>query len=511
MAGDPYWNNVVLAMHMDGANNSTTFTELTGKTITPYGNAQIKTAQYKFGGSSAYFDGVGDYLSATITAIGTGDYTIDAWVYPTSVAAGYKTIFCLAGNINLTLNANTFAWYEGGLRITSPAITANSWYHVAAVRSAGVVSLYVNGVPAGATYSSALNITGTLATVGGISASEYLTGYIDDLRVTNGVARYTTNFAPPNRAFPDRLYTSLSGTVQDSYGANAERLIKSYRMSDGLLAGVAASDATTGEFTVDAEGAGKHFVVCQENYDPHYANVALDMRMDDVGLTDQKSHSVTAYASAARSSLASRFGGYSAKFNGTTDYLGVATSTDFDFGSGDFTIEAWVAIAAEKAVDSFHAIAALGWNDVAVNSYAFFFGLVNGPTGGRELRAYFTPTGVVSGLVMTSCPAGWALGEFAHVAVVRSGAMLRAYFNGVGGSPSVSPASVFAPTAQPLYIGNGHPANTVHHYLNGYIDSLRITKGVARYTQDFIPQPLPFASQTAPVENALIFDNITPV
>lgn len=44
MAGDPYWNNVVLAMHMDGANNSTTFTELTGKTITPYGNAQINRA-----------------------------------------------------------------------------------------------------------------------------------------------------------------------------------------------------------------------------------------------------------------------------------------------------------------------------------------------------------------------------------------------------------------------------------------------------------------------------------
>ena len=71
MAGDPYWSSVVLAAHLDGANNSTTFTELTGKTITPYGNAQIKTEQYKFGGSTLWYS-----ASALPSAWMTQDWTI---------------------------------------------------------------------------------------------------------------------------------------------------------------------------------------------------------------------------------------------------------------------------------------------------------------------------------------------------------------------------------------------------------------------------------------------------
>jgi len=185
------------------------------------GNAQISTTQSKFGGSSMYFDGTGDYLfqsgNPPQNALGTGDFTIEYWVYfsslsgstasvildyrPSSTAGAYPTMY-INTSFKLTYEANS------GVRInSSTTITTGTWYHVAFVRASGSTKLYLNGTNEGSTYSDTTNYLGSagrpiVAADGYNLGSQAMNGYIDDLRITKGYARYTTNFTPPTAAFP---------------------------------------------------------------------------------------------------------------------------------------------------------------------------------------------------------------------------------------------------------------------------------------------------------------------
>jgi hypothetical protein len=224
---DPDFANVSLLLHGDGTNGSTTIVDSSPspKTVTAFGDAQISTAQSRFGGASIVFDGSGDYLSATPDAdyaVGTGDFTVEAWIYPTSFPITYNTVAAtrgLAGNINawswsvkddgtLMVYTSNFA-YQG---TDTGAVALNTWSHVALVRSGTSLQVYVDGVANRATPATVANdftdetlwigTTGGVATGGG-SGGDPFTGYIDDLRITKGVARYTSNFTPPTAPFPD--------------------------------------------------------------------------------------------------------------------------------------------------------------------------------------------------------------------------------------------------------------------------------------------------------------------
>jgi hypothetical protein len=182
------------------------------------GDAKISTAVSKFGGSSMSFDGTGDNLNLrnnTVFAFNTGDFTIEAWVYPTAAHTGtgmvifdqrgtYNTSnginMWLRGSTNiLTFSTNGNQEYAGSL--TAPV---NTWTHVAVVKTSGVIKSYVNGVLS-TTFSYATSLSDTSACIGrstDTNASYYFEGYIDSLRITKGYARYTANFAPPTVAFP---------------------------------------------------------------------------------------------------------------------------------------------------------------------------------------------------------------------------------------------------------------------------------------------------------------------
>jgi hypothetical protein len=208
---DPNFSSVSLLLHMDGSNGSTTFTDSSSNalTVTANGNAQISTAQSKFGGASGLFDGNGDYLlvPADGTAIGTGDFTIEGWIR-TVAADGYRCIASLvpsSDDNSLYVYSNTIIWYEGGIRCQSATFTNNTWYHIAATRSSGTVRVFLDGAVSGTTFSSTANIGNNTTRIGtrGAANLEWFNGYIDDLRITKGVARYTANFTPPTAAFPD--------------------------------------------------------------------------------------------------------------------------------------------------------------------------------------------------------------------------------------------------------------------------------------------------------------------
>jgi len=217
---DSNYANVALLLHCDGSDGSTTFTDNSSspKTVTAGGNAQISTAQSKFGGASALFDGSGDYLTldgSADFAFGTGDFTIEFWLRqtsnsnirslydsrPTSTDGHYVRIFAYYGSLIVVDNSVNIFDSVG-------AITLNTWTHVALCRSGTSLRLFVDGTQVGTTLTNSTSwLNGTNRPCFGMDGTTLtdgpLVGNLDDIRVTKGVARYTSNFTPHTVAHPD--------------------------------------------------------------------------------------------------------------------------------------------------------------------------------------------------------------------------------------------------------------------------------------------------------------------
>lgn len=213
MSGDIYYDNVSLLLHCDGTDGSTTFTDSSPspQTVTSYGDAHVETDQSKFGGASASFDGSGDYLTVSRDAFTfSGDFTIECWVYLNSTSA-YVPI--LDGRTSASYSDFVFGLYPtsvdfvtvAGRLTATDTISLSAWHHIAVTRSSGVIRLFTDGVVNASTWSYAGAITPVSANVliGTNVDGNFLNGYIDELRATNGVARYTSNFTPPTEAFPN--------------------------------------------------------------------------------------------------------------------------------------------------------------------------------------------------------------------------------------------------------------------------------------------------------------------
>jgi hypothetical protein len=187
------------------------------------GDAKISTAVSKFGGSSMFFDGTGDSVSASrFLAIGTGDFTVETWFYLTAAGDVYPVIvqaydltfgpIIRFGNNGFGNKLQVMVNPADLNTIWSTSLTQsaalNNWYHVALVRQSGVCKFYLNGtlqnIGSGANPSSYPSTSFTSTQSVGISTvtiGSGFTGYIDDTRITNGVARYTTNFTAPVTSF----------------------------------------------------------------------------------------------------------------------------------------------------------------------------------------------------------------------------------------------------------------------------------------------------------------------
>jgi len=180
------------------------------------GDAKISTAQSKFGGSSMYFDGTGDWLTIPNSqnfVFGSGDWTVELWVRPASTSRqGFVTLENSAGtNVPWEVGINASGKFRVLVQTSAGQVvidgsttpTINTWYHIAAVRNGSTVTLYVNGVSeaTGNVSTNALVSETAPVYVGTYNYGFPLNGYIDDLRITKGIARYTTNFTPPTTAF----------------------------------------------------------------------------------------------------------------------------------------------------------------------------------------------------------------------------------------------------------------------------------------------------------------------
>jgi hypothetical protein len=190
----------------------------TGKNVLEtVGNAQIDTTTKKYGTGSLAFDGSGDWLLMSNTPdqqLGTGNFTIEFWVYLASgdtgsnrglVAKGTSTTGFL---VSLNTTEKVVFTYTTSTITSTGSITTNAWNHIAVVREgtgSNQTKIYINGTNDGTgTVSTDFNQTSVMYVGANRTGGDAMKGFIDDLRITKGVARYTANFTAPTKEFPDQ-------------------------------------------------------------------------------------------------------------------------------------------------------------------------------------------------------------------------------------------------------------------------------------------------------------------
>ena len=226
-----------LLLHADGADESTTFTDsATGKAVTPVGTAQVDTAQKKFGSGSLLVDGDSDYLTLLDHAdwsFGTGNFTIESWFRTTNNALGagfvgqyvdasnrwicYKVITATGGYLGFfaTIGASVKAhYYSGNIEAT---LTSNEQHHLAWVRNGTAILIFLDGTSLELTVSTAVgandfgNLAGLLYIGYDQGTPQFANGWLDEVRISKGIARWTANFTPPSRAYGSSAPGGFSG------------------------------------------------------------------------------------------------------------------------------------------------------------------------------------------------------------------------------------------------------------------------------------------------------------
>lgn len=507
MARDPFFGSVSLLLHCDGSDNGTTFTDQKSHTVTRSG-AVTKTGTKKYGTASGYFvTGSSQYLTCADSAdwaFGSGDFTLELW-FKQSTTAGAGVFRCLLSQRNnlgqdysfvVYLSPTGYAVCKVSSSGTGDAATASvaytqetsNWHHLAVVRSGSNLTVYVDGT--GGTSVSVSGVTlynsSSLLAIGadGSGTSNYWDGYLDDIRITKGIARYTGNFTPPTAAFEDT--STMDATVADAASTAS-------CAAPALLSGVVCvvsnttstptcdtvATSTTGRLLYPDSPVGSGVaitVALPVPGDTHITSVGFllhcDGANDGTSFPEFRGKSITAYGNARTRTGTKKYGTASAYFDGTGDYLDTPSSQDFNFGSGDFTVEMWL------------------YHTPGVGETGFFIAstAVTANAGWllnlESSTLTYTLNGVPGPLYSSNIPQN----QWVHVALVRSSGTVKLYQNGVSGATSTNTANISQ--AGNLYLGRGHASST--GMWKGYIDEVRITKGVARYTSNFTPPSAAF-------------------
>jgi len=196
--------NTTLLLNMDRAAVADKSGKLNFET---WSNAQVSTNKKKYGNASIDLSSGSLVLSSPVYFSGNTDFTVECWFNINSFGAnnmlmgwnrgGYDYIDITSTGIGLNQsNTYTASW-------TFSALSTATWYHLAITRSSGVCRCFINGVKQGSDITNTNDLGGNVATQIGnwyTSPTYPLNGYIDDLRITRGYARYTANFTPPTQA-----------------------------------------------------------------------------------------------------------------------------------------------------------------------------------------------------------------------------------------------------------------------------------------------------------------------
>ncbi|CAB5223731.1 Concanavalin A-like lectin/glucanases superfamily [uncultured Caudovirales phage] len=400
------------------------------KAITVVGNAQISTAQSKFGGASLLLDGTGDYLTtdSASLAVGTGDFTFECWARasdtnafmlfdqttPTGSSNGYSIWFQ-----NSTLNVYSGGWILqlGG------TITTNTWHHIAVTRSGTSLRAFIDGTQVGSTITTSNNISQTLLFMGAarIDTSSYDgNGYMDEIRVSNN-ARYTANFTAPTAPFTNDENTLL---LIHCNGFNTSTFFE-----------------------------------------------------DDNGIRSPKA--IRRLGNGSISTAQSQFGGASLDLSGTTNTTALRGTyeRDLSVGTGDFTIETWVRFTGSEPSGQFNQIFGQ-WANPYVSLFYVLGTIGSGSTQSMVLQlnnAVTSNTASTTGLFTT--------GVWYHIAVTRSSGTIRFFKDGTQITTTANSTNTQSLTGVSDF-GIGYNVGADTQKLVGYLDELRVSN-IARYTANF--------------------------
>jgi len=411
-----------------------------GNTITTNGNAQYSGTS-KYGDGSFYFDGTGDYLSiptSTNFNFGTDDFTIECWVNLTNYTSE-RTIICSYvtwdSNVdfNLYVTASTgivrFAAGDGVpmLLVSDSAIATGQFVHIAICRSSGTTRMFINGIVQTSTYSSSLNIQNDATTIrigcDSVGTSGFL-GYIDEFRITKGVARYTSNFTP---------YKILTSAPTGDPWYNYTALLLKMNGTNG---------STT--FT-------------DESYSPKTMTVFGNSNLS----TSQKKYGTAA--------------GY---FDGSGDYLRTPYNAGFDPGAtGDYTAECWIY---PTNVTSLRAIFGPYSNPSVTHGWILYQG-----ASGEIAVTTRDLAGAFGGVVTAANTL--KINQWQHIAWTKTGKVNRLWHNGVKVAEATDTLDLYVNPSFGFIIGRWDDSGTTGCDFIGYMDDVRLTKGVARYTANFLP------------------------
>jgi len=285
--------NTKLLLHFNGTNGDTTTTDdatnpRTAKTITARGNAQVSTAQSKFGGASMLSDGAGDCLQVSSNAdfgYSTGDFTIEFFIRPTTNLTSTYNIWEQradgeAGAVkpSIYISGSTLYYYTNSDNRISHSVTlaSGTWYHIALSRSSGSTKMFLDGTQVGSTYTDSNSYATSQVVIGAYSTGGGgFTGstpaYFEEIRVSN-TARYTTTFTPTTAAFVNDANTvfllhcdgtNASTTFTDDVGG---RTAKTVTLTNSSL-NTTTKKFGTASLSVDGTGADRATIPDSDDFD----------------------------------------------------------------------------------------------------------------------------------------------------------------------------------------------------------------------------------------------------
>jgi len=375
-------------------------------------------------GGSGYFDGSGDNLTPsgadTACAMGLGDWTVEAWIYLT-VSGGTPFVFDTLPSgsgattgLRLRLNSSNQAqlWqYASAVLTSSTAVAINGWTHVAFVRNTITTTVYINGTASG-TYTDLGNYTcGTNRPM--IGSDGYDSGN------SSSFTGYITNL----------------------------RFVK------GTAVYTSSFTPPTAPLTA-------------------ITNTSLLTNMVNAGIPDlAMMNNLQTVGNAQVSTSVKKYGTGSLSFNGTNSGLSSPSIPTTAFGTGDFTVEAWVNFNANLPyLDGDGLYAACLFGQATTNGLCLIFRSATSSAPTQLNFVVFGVGNVATGLSMS-------LNTWYHIAVVRQNGTVYIYLNGVsqGSFASVTNFATSVSTIGYLNVGG------FYDYFSGNIDDFRITKGYARY------------------------------
>jgi hypothetical protein len=276
--GDLYFPQTKLLLPFEGTNGATTTSDLSNNNLSLgfVGTAQISTAQSKLGSSSLLLDGNSDYLTFDLPTL-SSTFTVEFWFRASTFSTNNSMITNYGGSTTGWWIQYTNGYLKVGFAGNSPHITStttlstDTWYHVALSGSAGSYKLFLNGTQEGSTYTGSTQLAGrSEASIGALYSGGYtglFHGYIDDMRVTSGAARYTSNFTPPTTAYLTSagdvnkqiiVNSAADGVAIGTGGINQSRIAKAWVNFNGT--GTVAIRDSYNVGSITDNGAGTYTV-----------------------------------------------------------------------------------------------------------------------------------------------------------------------------------------------------------------------------------------------------------